>query len=103
MGKMRKFKISTRASAQQQAFLMLKVLVSSILTILLVSPVAAQQSKITQLHVVKKDGHTNGKAIATVLGPVKKKGKVTEAEKSGSIGSHVVQAWSIRRKSIGKH
>jgi hypothetical protein len=103
MGKMRKFKISTRAPAQQQAFSKAESSSISILTILLVSPVAAQQSKITQLHVVKKDGHTNGKAIATVLGPVKKKGKVTEAEKSGSIGSHVVQAWSIRRKSIGKH
>ncbi len=83
-----------QALAQQRAP-MLKALVSAIFPILLVSPLAAQQSKITQLHVVKKDGHTDGKAIATVFGPIKKKGKVAEEEKSGSIGSHVVQAWSI--------
>ena len=74
---------------------MLKVLVGAILSFFLVSPLVAQQSKITQLHVVKKDGHSDGKAIATVFGPVKKNGKVTQAEKSGSIGSHVLEAWSI--------
>jgi hypothetical protein len=55
----------------------------------------AQEPRITKLAVTKKDGKVDGKAVATVLGPTKVKGKVLVQEKTGSIASHVLQAWPI--------
>ena len=92
---MRDLKLFKQAPARQRIFRSLKVVVSALSPFLLVLPLMAQQSKITQLHVVTKDGRADGKAIATVFGPIKRKGKIVQAEKSGSIASHVVQAWSI--------
>jgi len=86
----RRFENSLRRSVRR--FILVASVISPWLFIL---PISAQQSKITQLHIEKKDGHADGKAVATVRGPVKKKGKVTEADKSGSIGSHVLQAWTV--------
>ncbi len=57
--------------------------------------VNAQEPRITRLIVEKKAGQVDGKAMATVLGPAGKKGEITPQERTGSIASHVVQAWPI--------
>jgi hypothetical protein len=55
----------------------------------------AQESRITNLVVEKKAGRVDGKAMATVLGPVRKKGVSAQQEKTGSIANHAVQAWPV--------
>ncbi len=55
----------------------------------------AQQSSIVKLIIEKKPGASEGRAMATVKGPVKQKGKLVVAEKTGRIASHAVEAWII--------
>lgn len=55
----------------------------------------AQEARITKLTVQKKAGHADGKAMATVLGPIRKHGTITQQEKTGSIANRVIQAWPV--------
>jgi hypothetical protein len=55
----------------------------------------AQQTSIVKLIVEKKPGASEGRAMATVRGPFKVKGKVVISEKTGRIATHAVQAWII--------
>src|ERR1700753_1840647 len=52
-------------------------------------------STITDVAVVKKPGHVDGDATATVKGPTTVKGKTTVTEKKGRIASHALQVWRI--------
>lgn len=75
----------------------LAAILSGAIFFCLSTPLAShsQEFRITKLGVVKKPGEADGKAMATILQPVKVKGKAVEQEKTGSIGSHVLQAWPI--------
>jgi hypothetical protein len=55
----------------------------------------AQQSSIVKLTVEKKLGAHEGRAMATVKGPAKVKGKLVITEKTGRIATQALQAWII--------
>ena len=55
----------------------------------------AQQSSIVKLTVEKKPGAPDGRAMATVKGPAKIKGKIVITDKTGHIAKHAEQAWII--------
>jgi hypothetical protein len=55
----------------------------------------AQQTSIVKLVVEKKPGSSEGRAMATVKGPMKVKGKAVIGEKTGRIATKAVQAWTI--------
>src|ERR1700721_2545277 len=55
----------------------------------------AQQSSIVKLTVEKKPGAPDGRAMATVKGPAKVKGKVVITEKTGRIATQAIQAWIV--------
>jgi hypothetical protein len=55
----------------------------------------AQQSSIVKLTVEKKPGALDGRAMATVKGPAKVKGKVVITEKTGRIATQAIQAWIV--------
>ena len=55
----------------------------------------AQQASIVKLTVEKKPGALYGRAMATVKGPSKVKGKIVITEKTGHIAAHAIQAWII--------
>jgi len=55
----------------------------------------AQQSSIIKLIVEKKPGAPDGRAMATVKGPAKVKGKVVITEKTGRIATQAIQAWIV--------
>ena len=55
----------------------------------------AQQSSIVKLTVEKKLGALDGRAMATVKGPAKVKGKVVITENTGRIASQAIQAWIV--------
>jgi hypothetical protein len=55
----------------------------------------AQQTSIVKLIVEKKPGASEGRAMATVKGPLKVKGKVVIGEKTGRIATKAIQAWII--------
>lgn len=66
-------------------------------TLTVYSPLTAQDqaSSITRLAAVKKPGHADGKAMATVKGPTKVRGKVVVTETTGRIATNALQAWTI--------
>jgi hypothetical protein len=55
----------------------------------------AQQSSIVKLTVEKKPGALDGRAMATVKGPAKVKGRVVITEKTGRIATQAIQAWIV--------
>ena len=54
-----------------------------------------QQMSMVKLIVGKKPGASEGRAMATVKGPLKVKGKVVIGEKTGRIATKAVRAWII--------
>jgi hypothetical protein len=71
--------------------------IGAVLTVVVsgLASMKAQEFRITRLEVVRKPGKADGKAMATVLQPVKVKDQVVEKEKTGSIEAHVMQAWPV--------